>query len=222
MNAFPLLEAWEELLPHQVHVSAGPYLSLASQPLTQLEKSSAGPLSADRTQELETGRFYAKQALSRLGIPTIDLPMSPSRIPLWPEGTIGSITHVKKRAEGGHCAAAVGRASDVHAIGIDAEYDTGFDARLWPTVLTTLELGQLRSISVEGREVEAIKRWCVKEAVTKAAQRVIEPMEIDTEPSYEGGWYEATTSCEPGSTCRWIARTIRLNGFILASVIVPR
>jgi 4'-phosphopantetheinyl transferase EntD len=221
MDASTLLEAWRELLPQHIKVSAGPYLSLSSQPLTHLESASAGFVGAERLCELESGRFYAKRALAMLGISDIDLPVSPNRMPLWPDGTIGSITHVKKRIEG-HCAVAVGHARDIRAIGIDAEYDAGFDPYLWPTVLTTRELGQIRRLPVDAREAEALKRWCIKEAVTKAAQGMFEPIEINTEPGHRDGWYEATTSHEQESANTWIGQTTLVNGFILASVVVPR
>ena len=221
MDATKLLDAWQELLPRHICVSAGPYLSLSSQPLTRLESASAGLVGAERTRELESGRFYAKRALSMLGISDVDLPISPNRMPLWPEGTIGSITHIRKRTEG-HCAVAVAYAHDIRAVGIDVEYDAGFDPQLWPTVLTTRELEQLRCLPVYAREAEALKRWCVKEAVIKVTQGIFEPIDINTEPDHQDGWYEATTSKEQETVNTWIGRTTRLNGLILASVVVPR
>ena len=221
MNAATLFDAWKELLPQHVCVIDGPYLPELSHPLTQLENASAGIVSAARMRELESGRHYAKQALSKLGLSAADLPISSNRAPLWPKGTIGSITHVKKYAEG-YCAVAVGHARDIRAIGIDAEYDASFHPHLWPTVLTARELWQLRCLPVYAREIEAIKRWCIKEAVAKAAQGMFDPIAISTEPGYRDGWYQATTSHEQDSTYSWTGRTIRLNGFILASVVVPR
>jgi 4'-phosphopantetheinyl transferase EntD len=217
IDATPLLEAWKELLPLHTCVSAGPYPPQSSQPLTQLENASAGLVGPARLHELEAGRFYAKQALSKLGISAPDLPISPSRAPLWPEGTIGSITHVKKRGEG-HCAVAVGNTRDTCAIGIDAEYDAGFHPQLWPTVLTAQELEQLRCLPVSSRQTEALTRWCVKEAVTKAAQKRIEPIAIHTEGGLRAGWYVATTS---HGKMNWPGRATRKNGFILAAVVMP-
>jgi 4'-phosphopantetheinyl transferase EntD len=221
MNTTALLEAWKELLPEHICVRGGTYLELSSHPLTLQEKQSAGLVEAARMRELETGRFYAKQALLMVGVSAADLPIAANRTPLWPEGTIGSITHAAKCGEG-YCAAAVGHARDIRAIGIDVEFEAGFNPRLWPTVLTARELKQLRDLPVEAREVEALKRWCIKEAVTKADQRITEPIAIDTEPGYKEGWYEATISHMQGPVRTWSGRTMRLNGLILASVVVPR
>ena len=218
MDTTTLLEAWKELLPQHIRVSAGPYPAQSSQPLTQLENTSAGLVGPARRHELESGRFYAKQALSKLGVSADDLPISPYRAPLWPEGTIGSITHVKKRGEG-YCAVAVGNTRDIRAIGIDAEYDAGFHPQLWPMVLTARELEQLRCLPVSARETEALTRWCIKEAATKAAQNIIEPIAINTERTPRAGWYVATTS---QGKMNWTGRMMRINGFIFAAVVMPR
>lgn len=70
----------------------------------------------ERRSEFITARRCARQALSRLGYPPVALRPGPRREPQWPDGVVGSITHCR-----GYRAAAVARASDLAAIGIDAE-----------------------------------------------------------------------------------------------------
>ena len=69
-----------------------------------------------RRREFAAGRACARLGLSRLGFPPAPLLSGSDRAPIWPEGAVGSITHCP-----GYAAAAVARAADMRALGIDAE-----------------------------------------------------------------------------------------------------
>jgi len=69
-----------------------------------------------RRREFVTGRACAREALAQLGLPARAVPADASRAPCWPTGVVGSITHCS-----GYRAAAVGRAVDFDAVGVDAE-----------------------------------------------------------------------------------------------------
>ena len=71
---------------------------------------------ASRRAEFTTGRVCARAALARLGVPVEAVPVGDRRAPVWPDGVVGAITHCA-----GFRAAAVARASEVRALGIDAE-----------------------------------------------------------------------------------------------------
>ena len=71
-----------------------------------------------RRLEFATARACARRALRALGLPASTIPRGAHREPLWPQGVIGSITHCQ-----GFRAAAVARARDLRALGIDAELD---------------------------------------------------------------------------------------------------
>lgn len=62
------------------------------------------------------GRVAAHQALSSLGVVDEAIPREESGAPLWPEGTLGSITHTE-----GMALAVVGKRDKVRALGIDVE-----------------------------------------------------------------------------------------------------
>ena len=134
MNSQVSCLAWRQLLPEGVAVSAGPHLE-NPMPLTDAERLSAGDIGVERRRELENGRTYAKQALTLLGFRDVEIPVAADRSPVWPEGIVGSITHVTGGACG-HFAAAVARIRDVNAIGIDIERETGIHPRLWDYFLT--------------------------------------------------------------------------------------
>jgi 4'-phosphopantetheinyl transferase EntD len=212
------LDAWKQLLPSNVSVHAGQFLEGAA-PLTGRELASAGTITPDRMRELQTGRTFAKCALSAAGVNDAELPIGSDRSPIWPAGYVGSITHVRRFSHG-YCAAAIAATSEIRAIGIDAENAVGLASQIWPTILTVSELRQIRNLPANEREPEVIRRWCIKEATAKAARRLFEPNAIETEKcAIEGAWFAVT----PGllGKQRWDARVAMSDGLILAAVVVP-
>lgn len=69
-----------------------------------------------RQAEFLYGRLATRLALAAIGAPVVDINIGPSREPLWPEGIIGSITHIQ-----GLAAAVVLEHSCCAGIGIDIE-----------------------------------------------------------------------------------------------------
>jgi 4'-phosphopantetheinyl transferase EntD len=69
-----------------------------------------------RRDEFTTGRRLARKALARLGRFAVSLPPDSDRVPQWPEGFVGTISHA-----GGLCVALVGRACNLVGIGVDIE-----------------------------------------------------------------------------------------------------
>ncbi|WP_405845207.1 4'-phosphopantetheinyl transferase [Streptomyces platensis] len=58
------------------------------------EESQVIALAVDkRRREFTTARSCAREALRRLGHPTVPIPRGRSGAPLWPAGVVGSITH---------------------------------------------------------------------------------------------------------------------------------
>ncbi|MEV4534030.1 4'-phosphopantetheinyl transferase superfamily protein [Asanoa sp. NPDC049518] len=90
-----------------------------------------------RRREFTTGRHCARTALARLGFPPVAIAKDGRGGPLWPPGVVGSITHCA-----GYRAAAVARAADLAAVGIDAE------------PAEPLPAGVLDLISLEGERKE--------------------------------------------------------------------
>ena len=216
-----LFEGWRLLLPPCIKISAGPLLDHAGA-LTVAERLSVGDVDPERLRELEAGRLYAKRALSMLGIDGVDLPVGPNRAPVWPGGIVGSLTHARDTSSS-HIAAAVGRACDVGAIGIDVEFDRGLPPEVWPIVLTENERNNLTNFPVTSRASEVLTLWCIKEAATKALQFAINPAEIETD--YDHGRQEfRLTWNDPRSNQSQPARVLRGRakrccGFVLAAAI---
>ncbi|GAA3253020.1 4'-phosphopantetheinyl transferase [Dactylosporangium siamense] len=88
-----------------------------------------------RRREFTAGRVCARRALAQVGIHGQPVLSAPSRAPIWPAGTTGSITHTK-----GYCAVAVAQVPDLRAVGIDAERRTVLPADILPSILLPEEI----------------------------------------------------------------------------------
>jgi 4'-phosphopantetheinyl transferase EntD len=110
-----------------------------------------------RRREFITARRCAREALSDLGSPPQPLPADKARMPIWPGGYVGSITHCE-----GFRAAAVARSSDYRALGIDAEPDEPLPPDVLDLVARPDELGELTGATLTR------VLFCAKEAIFKA------------------------------------------------------
>jgi len=70
-----------------------------------------------RRREVAAGRSCARRALILLGAEPTALPADPDRVPRWPDGVVGTITHTRT-----FCAAAVAWQRDLRGVGLDAEH----------------------------------------------------------------------------------------------------
>ncbi len=124
----------------------------------------AGP---GRRAEYRTGRWCARQALDRLGVPgatSAPLPPGPHRAPSWPDGVVGSITHCT-----GYRAAAAAFRTGFRALGIDVTADHALPPRVLDVLLVPGERGALTRAAVElpGHHVDRIL-FSAKESLVKA------------------------------------------------------
>ena len=88
-----------------------------------------------RRREFLAGRSYARQALSRFGCAPAPILAEPSRLPQWPPGFTGTISHSPSA-----CAAIVARTSIIAAIGLDIEDDAPLDDGIVPLVCREADL----------------------------------------------------------------------------------
>jgi 4'-phosphopantetheinyl transferase EntD len=129
--------------------------SVAPEGLTVVEATEAmwnGPLHAreeacvtraveKRRREFTAGRNCARHALAQLGISDFPLLPDEDRIPRWPEGIVGTITHTA-----GYCAVGVARRGHIQSVGIDVEAATCLDDRLVEKICTRAEIDRLSAL----------------------------------------------------------------------------
>lgn len=85
-------------------------------PLFDEEAAVVARAVASRRGDFAAGRNAARRALAKLGVAEVAIPSGPRRAPVWPSGIVGSISH-----SGGWALAAVARAGDFEALGVDIE-----------------------------------------------------------------------------------------------------
>ena len=115
-----------------------------------------------RVQQYTAGRICARRALARLGLrDQTPIVMGSDRVPIWPDGFVGSISHTDH-----WCAAAVARSSDIRSIGIDLEGCEPLKEELWQRVCTVDERTWLEGLAKD-RGLMGKVLFCAKEAVYK-------------------------------------------------------
>ncbi|MEL6646544.1 MAG: 4'-phosphopantetheinyl transferase superfamily protein [Pseudomonadota bacterium] len=97
-------------MPQGMRVAAGP---IERHLLCPEEEAMIEQAVAKRQAEFSTGRALAHRALINLGYPAEAIGIGPLRNPIWPKGTLGSISH-----DGGCCVALAGK-DTLRGIGLD-------------------------------------------------------------------------------------------------------
>lgn len=154
-----------------------------------------------RRREFVTGRACARAALIRLGLPEQAIPQGIQGAPLWPEGVVGSITHCN-----GFRACAVAHASDLTALGIDAEPNGSLPGQLIGDIALPHERQLLDALSWQDPSVCWDRLlFCAKETTYKAWFPLTERWL---------GFEDAMVALDPGGTfsSRLLVRGPRVHG----------
>lgn len=118
--AFPApaetLAAWLRGVAPAGTASAGSFIRTAAPAFDEWEAAPVSGAVPMRQAEYLTGRSLARAALASLGCPPSSIPADAERVPVWPMGYLGSISHAD-----GLCIAHVGRTASLTGIGIDFE-----------------------------------------------------------------------------------------------------
>ncbi|MBV8826510.1 MAG: 4'-phosphopantetheinyl transferase superfamily protein [Hyphomicrobiales bacterium] len=120
-----------------------------------------------RRHEFATGRALARLALAQLGYGRMPIPVGPQRRPMWPAGTIGSLSHCR-----GLCAAVVARTPQTRALGLDLEWIRDVSEEIVFTITTATELARNRNEIPETELPGCL--FSIREAVFKAYNPVTE------------------------------------------------
>ena len=131
------------------------------------ERACAEKAVAKRQREFAQGRVLARSLLSRLGADTGPLLRDADRVPLWPTGVVGSISHTHDL-----CAVAVAREGEgeggVLGVGLDVEPAEPLEPELEVRICTPAERAWLRERPASERRHAVRIFFSVKECVYKA------------------------------------------------------
>jgi 4'-phosphopantetheinyl transferase EntD len=117
---------------------------------------------AKRRREFTAGRLCARTALARLGIEHPALLMDADRVPVWPPGVIGSLSHCE-----GYCGAVVARRGELLGIGLDVELAGPLPPGVPTAVLTPGEATALARLPALRGADWAKLAFCAKESLYK-------------------------------------------------------
>jgi 4'-phosphopantetheinyl transferase EntD len=129
--------------------------------LSPREAAHLGRAVPKRAAEFAAGRHCAREALRQFGVVGWDLLVGADRVPLWPDGMVGSISHTAR-----FCAAVVAERRRFHSLGLDVETDRRVTADLYEQFLTATERRRLGGIG--DAESLATLIFSAKEAFYKA------------------------------------------------------
>ena len=175
-----------------------------------------------RQLEFATGRALARIVLEEIGHARAVLVRDGDRVPTWPAGVYGSISHTA-----GCCVAAVAQAADVAGLGVDVEPDAPVIEGLERRVCTPTELAW-----IDRREAGARAEWArlffsAKEAVYKSFFPTLREFwgfhDVELtgfEDAREGG-FRATLPASAGRS-EIAGAYRRRGGFLVTAVAVPR
>ena len=150
-----------ELAPPGVHTAEGKIR--ADAPLHPEEEALAREMSPARRAEFASARACARRALAEIGYANVAIGRGARRMPLWPPGVVGSLTH-----RDGRCAGAVGRAGDWLGIGIDVEPWQPLSRRALERITLPSERDALRGLSGASSERWGAALFSAKESLYKA------------------------------------------------------
>jgi 4'-phosphopantetheinyl transferase EntD len=143
-----------------------------------------------RRAQFGTGRLCSRQALAGLGLPAVPIPVGPGRMPCWPSGAVGSITHTST-----YCAAVVRRSPPWRSVGVDAEEIRPLEPGMVDIIATEAERRWLDALPPEARDAHALLLFGAKEAYYKLqyplTARFLEFHEVEIVPNLAAGTFDA-------------------------------
>jgi 4'-phosphopantetheinyl transferase EntD len=210
------------LLQHPAVAVAELPLDADIPPLLSEEQHLAEGAVTNRQREIAAGRDCGRRALATLGLPPVSILASNDRLPVWPQGIVGSITH-----GGGLCAAAVARADrGIRGIGIDLEPAEPLDSESVETICRVDEAAWLSSRAEGARLLLARALFSAKESAYKAlypiTQRPMEFEDLHIELDLDRSAFVATLqiSAPPFAAGTRITGGIRISSSHIACAVV--
>ncbi len=208
----------EDLFPAGIRTAAE-RISDRVDELLPAERPAIATAVASRQFEFATGRVLARRLLAELGRPDFALVRDDDRVPRWPEGFVGSISH-----SGSLCVASVARASAFAGIGLDLEPDEPVDSDIERVVCRGGEHDWVAAATGDDRGRRRRIVFSVKEAVYKAfyprTREFWSFQDVTVSIDLERGRYRAELPASAGvDTVE--GRIHRQAGWILSALAVP-
>lgn len=208
----------EDLFPDGVRTAADRISDRVDELLPD-ERPAIATAVPSRQFEFATGRVLARKLLAEFGAPDFALGRDDDRVPRWPDGFVGSISH-----SGSLCVAAVARASAFAGIGLDLEPDEPVDSDIERVVCRDGEHDWVGAVTGDDRGRRRRIVFSVKEAVYKAfyprTREFWSFQDVTVSIDLERGRYRAELP-ESAGVATAEGRIHRQGGWILSALAVP-
>lgn len=176
-----------------------------------------------RRREFAAGRLLAHGLLEAVGAPRSPLLPDADRVPSWPAGVVGSITHCPNL-----CAVAVAPALQWSAIGLDVETAAPMDEALLPMILRDAERARIATLPSALRPLGGILVFSIKEAVYKAiypqCRVFLDFQQVELAFEGEDGFVAEVlvAGAHPPGYARIRGRFRVADGHVASAVVLPR
>jgi 4'-phosphopantetheinyl transferase EntD len=213
----------ERLFPPEVAVVVASG-KLWDEPLRVEEEEFVRTARAKRRREFSAGRACARAAMERLGVEAKPVPVGANRVPLWPSGLVGSITHCE-----GFCAAAATSERFAMGLGVDAEPAEPLPGDITDRVCTPAELDWIAGASPPAGSDWARIVFSAKESVFKChfprAGRFFGFLDVEVQFDPTGGSFHVVPKAEHAQVWpdlrRVGGRFIVSSTHVLTSALLP-
>ena len=149
------------------------------------ERTGLDRMGDSRRREYSSGRRVARQALELLGIRDLAV-AARGRMPVWPLGIVGSISHSRTLAM-----AIVGRSRDVAGIGVDLELERRVTDELARRVLVERE--RQRLVEEDWRTMLFAAKEAIYKAVNPQLGEYLEFGDVEVSANVDGTFAAVTT-----------------------------
>ena len=177
--------------------------------LYEQERHAVANAVTKRAAEFAAGRELARHALRSIGVEPVAIPVGERRMPVWPRGALGSISH-----SGSRVAVAVGRRENYRAIGLDLERERSVAGHLVDRIMTDGEQARYASTGTDPADIFSCKEAVYKSVNPEFAEFLdFHDVEVDIKDD------RFVANCNPAkASAVWIAEgrgTIhRIDGYV--------
>lgn len=176
-----------------------------------------------RRREFAVGRELARRAFAQLGIGGFALLNDADRVPRWPEGVVGSISHCA-----GCCAVVVARRGRILSLGLDVERAERLEDELLARICTPREIERARALPPPAGADWGKLVFSAKESAYKCyfplARKLLGFQDMEIEFSADAARFEArllrVDAPGPGGRRSFAGRAAWTPDFVLAGVVL--
>uniref|UniRef100_A0AAU3GKQ7 4'-phosphopantetheinyl transferase superfamily protein n=1 Tax=Streptomyces sp. NBC_01401 TaxID=2903854 RepID=A0AAU3GKQ7_9ACTN len=180
-----------------------------------------------RRHEFAAVRACARRAMAVLGLPPAPVLTGHRGVPLWPDGTVGSMTHCE-----GYRAAVLAKASEARGIGIDAEPNEPLPTGVWEAISLPQERERAALLSADNPAVHwdrllfsakesVFKTWFPLTRIELDFDEADISLRTSPDVATEGTFVARLSLTAPGMPRTYEGEWLTDGGFAVTAIVLP-